>query len=131
MSKVHNNAGGIIIKNRAVLMVRERGKTFFISRGRLSQMKLLLKLFVMGCWKNVLSKLLQVISPFKAEAAGRPGEQIVMTAFIVNNFKGTLRSRSETEELEWINSVNATIISIGSIFQHEVIPRLKKQGLID
>lgn len=38
---------------------------------------------------------------------------------------------SEVEEIRWITSSLPGDIEVGSIFAHEVLPRLKAQGLVD
>lgn len=135
MSKIHKNAAGIILENRSVLMVRAIGKDFFISPGggiedetpehavcRELDEELSIK---------VKEKDLAFFGFYKADAAGRPGEEIHMQAFLVKGYQGALVPSSEIEEYKWFNSQNADSQPIGSIFKKYVIPELAESGLID
>ena len=44
---------------------------------------------------------------------------------------GDITPDNEVEEIRWITSDIPSDINVGSIFAHEVIPRLKQQDLID
>ena len=54
-----------------------------------------------------------------------------MDAFFVNNWQGEPIPDNEVEEILWLTSNIPKGIKIGSIFEHEVIPRLKRMNLID
>jgi hypothetical protein len=53
-----------------------------------------------------------------------------MDIFIVTAYDGVITPHSEVEELRWINTAD-NLSDVGSIFAHEVLPRLKAQNLID
>jgi hypothetical protein len=68
---------------------------------------------------------------FTAEAAGQTDKIVKMYVFIVKNWIGEPVPDNEVEEIMWIDSNLSANIKVGSIFEHEVLPRLKKANLID
>ena len=68
---------------------------------------------------------------FYAKAAGAEDKTIRMDVFIVRNWLGEPVPNGEVEEILWITSQIPKTIKVGSIFEHEVIPRLKAKNLID
>lgn len=73
---------------------------------------------------------LRFFGSFTAEAANHPGQQVHMEVFIVQDWQGDIHPSSEVKEILWLTSEIQANLPVGSIFKHEVIPRLKKQGLI-
>jgi 8-oxo-dGTP pyrophosphatase MutT (NUDIX family) len=130
-----HKAGGILIQNRKFLVSRSKGKNFFISPGG--------KLLEGESPEDALIRELQeelaiTVAPadlgtfgvFYAPAAEQEDRLLRMDVFVVNQWDGEVRPSSEIEEILWIDS-SSTGIPLGSIFEHEVLPRLKKEGLID
>jgi 8-oxo-dGTP diphosphatase len=68
---------------------------------------------------------------FYDEAAGNPGVMLHMQAFIVKFWEGEPTPSNEIEKIKWITSSIPKNIKVGSIFEHQIIPRLKQAGLID
>lgn len=68
---------------------------------------------------------------FFAQAAGNTKKTIRMDVFLVPHWVGEPEPSSEVEEIAWITSTPQPGMKVGSIFEHEVIPRLKEKGLID
>jgi hypothetical protein len=54
-----------------------------------------------------------------------------MHVFFVHQWEHTPLASAEIEEIRWINSSDLATMKIGSIFAHEVIPRLHTTGYID
>ena len=128
-------AGGVIIRDRKFLVTRSAGKDFFIAPGG----KLEKDETPHQALKRELTEEIQIdidlntlenLGTFYAEAAGKDGVMLEMYVFIVNDYKGEPTPSSEVEEIRWINTQTAGI-QIGSIFEHEVMPLLKKMNLID
>ena len=128
-------AGGVIIRDRKFLVTRSAGKDFFIAPGG----KLEKDETPHQALKRELTEEIQIdidlntlenLGTFYAEAAGKDGIMLEMFVFIVNDYKGEPTPSSEVEEIRWINTQTAGI-QIGSIFEHEVMPLLKKMNLID
>lgn len=136
MSKMHNNAAGIIIENRSVLMVRAIGKDFFISPGggiedgETAEMAVCRELEEELTVKIAIEDLV-FFGLYKVDATGHPGDKIRMRAFLINKYEGTLTPSMEVEEYGWFNSYNMHDRPIGSIFENYVIPELREQNLID
>jgi hypothetical protein len=53
-----------------------------------------------------------------------------MQVFNVAQWQGEPMADNEVEEIRWVTSEPQVGIKIGSIFEHEVIPRLKAANLI-
>ena len=54
-----------------------------------------------------------------------------MNVFVVKKWEGEPSPHAEVREILWVTSNLPKDIKVGSIFEHEVIPRLKEQNLID
>ncbi len=129
-------AGGILIQDRKTLVGRSHGKEVFISPGgkietgetpRQALVRELNEEFQI----EVDESDLEPFGTFSAEAAGQPGRVVHIEHFIVKKWRGEVRPDNEVEALRWITSKLPPGFKLGSIFEHEIMPRLKKQGLID
>ncbi len=137
MTTIHKSAG-IIIQNRKLLVSRNKGKDYFIApggkieSGETASQALVRELFEEQSIR-VTEDNLEFFGTFHAVAKGREDEnvQLTMEIYLVEHFEGTLVPSNEIAENRWVNSTNASNIELGSIFEHEVIPILKKQDLID
>lgn len=79
---------------------------------------------------DIDTEKLEVFWTFYAQAAGQEHKRLQMDVFVVPEWSGTITPTSEVEEVLWINATPPDI-NIGLVFQCEVLPRLKQQGLID
>jgi len=135
-----HNASGIIIVERKLLVTRKKGKEHFVSPGgqiekgetpKETLIRELCEEVSITVYKNDLDKF----GTFYAEAAYDPGKLLRMDLFRVHSWKGDLLpsgvGEETIEEILWINSKLSDRVKVGSIFEHEVIPRLKKLDLID
>lgn len=131
-----HKSGGIIIRDRKLLVERSVGKEFFIApggsieEGETSTQALVRELqeeFMI----DVLEDALEEFGTFYANAAGIDGKVVRMDVFTVKSWTGEPTPNSEVEEIRWITSQIPEGIKVGSIFEHEVLPRLKQQNLID
>jgi 8-oxo-dGTP pyrophosphatase MutT (NUDIX family) len=80
---------------------------------------------------DVAEENLEEFGTFSAEAVNHPGQTVHMHVFIVESWQGEPEPDSEVEAIRWLTSKLPADIKVGTIFAHEVIPRLKAQGLID
>lgn len=131
-----HKAGGIILKNRQLLVVRSRGKdTFNTPGGKLEAGETSENALVRELREEVKITVnkddLEAFGTFYAQASGQESKTIRMDVFVVKRWKGEITPDTEIEEARWINSQDAEEITLGSIFHHEIIPRIKKQGFID
>lgn len=131
-----HKVAGIIIRGRKLLVERSRGKQAFISPGgsieagetaRQALVRELREEFDI----DVNESDLEEFNTFNAPAAGQEHRIVHMQVFMVKKFDGEPRPSSEVEEIAWVTSANEQKLPLGSIFEHEVIPKLHKQGLID
>ena len=131
-----HKAGGILIKDRKFLVGRSKGKKFFISPGgklnpKEASEEALIRELDEELGIVVTKQNLEKFGTFYAPAAEQKEKIIQMDVFLVNQWTGEIQSKSEIEEIMWINSHIPDGVSIGSIFEHDVLPRLKKEDLID
>jgi len=132
-----HKAAGIIIKDRRLLVERSKGKDVFIAPGgklepgETSQQAVIRELkeeFQL----DVVEADLEEFGTFYAEAAGshNAGKSLRMDVYTIKNV-GEIVPDSEVEEVRWITSEIPVDIEVGSIFAHDVLPRLKAQNLVD
>jgi 8-oxo-dGTP diphosphatase len=132
-----HKAAGIIIKDRRLLVERSKGKDVFVAPGGKLEtgetsaqavMRELKEEFQLDITENDL----EAFGTFYAEAAGshNTGKKLRMDVFMVK-YTGMIVPDSEVEEVRWISSDIPADIEVGSIFAHEVLPRLKERGLVD
>jgi 8-oxo-dGTP diphosphatase len=129
-------AGGIIILKRKTLVERSKGKEYFITPGgkiepgetpRQALVRELKEEFQI----EVDEVDLEPFGTFSAPAANEPERIVHIEHFIVKKWRGEVQPDNEVEEIRWITSEIPPGMKLGSIFAHEIIPRLKKQNLID
>ena len=141
MNRKYNiyKAAGIIIVEKKLLVTRETGKEYFIAPGGREEkaedpkQTVIRELF--GQVNIVVKhKDLETFGEFYAEAADIPGSWLKMDVFKVNSWEGEptpSNGEEQIEEILWLTSDIPNNIKVGSIFEHEVIPRLKSLDLID
>lgn len=129
-------AAGILIKNRKLLIEKSENKEFFIApggsieKGETPEKALVRELFEeFGI--TVEERDIEEFGNFHAKAAGQEENVVHMNVFIVKKWNGEPSPHAEVREIMWVTSDLPKEIKIGSIFEHEVIPRLKSQNLID
>jgi len=74
---------------------------------------------------------LEMFGTFSATAVAENDKVIKMVVYIVKRWKGEISPKNEIKEIAWINSKHPENMKVGSIFEHKVIPRLKRLNLID
>lgn len=130
-----HKAAGILLKDKKLLVEKSENKDFFIApggsieQGETSQQTLVRELREEFRIK-VAEEDLEEFGTFTADAAGQPGRVVEMKVFMVKNWIGEPTPDHEVERILWIDSNIPSDIKVGSIFEHEVIPRLKKLNLI-
>lgn len=131
-----HKAGGVLIKDKKFLISRSKGKSFFVApggkleNGETSEESLQRELKEEFTIEIELVDL-EKFGTFYAPAAGMEEKYLQSDIFLVRRWKGEIRADNEIEEIMWINSQLPEGIQLGSIFQHEVLPRLKREGMID
>lgn len=127
-------AAGIIIRDRKLLVTRTRGKGFFVApggkieEGETPEQALCRELHEeLGI--TVREEHLEPFGTFTAPAAGQEDRMLHMDVFAVTAYEGDIAPSHEVEEIRWVES-DISGITLGSIFAHDVIPRLAHEGRI-
>jgi 8-oxo-dGTP diphosphatase len=129
-------AAGIIIQHKKQLLERSKNKEFFIEPGgSIEEGETPKQALVRGLWEELSIEVeesdLEPFGTFYDAAAGQEHLRIRMDVFMVKKWSGEIHSSHEVEELIWVTSDLPTDIKVGSIFKNEVLPKLKKEGLIE
>lgn len=132
-----HKAAGIIIKDRRLLVERSKGKDVFVAPGGKlepgeTSTQAVIRELKEEFQLDIAENDLEEFGAFYAEAAGshNTGKKLRMDVFIAK-YTGEIVPDSEVEEVRWISSEIPADIEVGSIFAHEVLPRLKEQGLVE
>lgn len=129
-------ASGIIIKDRKVLVERSVGKEYFIHPGGKIEPGETAKQAVIRELKEEFSitvheEDLEEFDHNSAPAANSPEVNVHMDVFLVKKWQGEIIPDNEVEEIRWLTSDVPKDIKIGSIMEHETLPKLKAENLID
>jgi 8-oxo-dGTP diphosphatase len=128
-------AGGVFIKDRRFLVTRSYGKDMFVAPGgKLEPGETATAALIREIMEEIQIEITEMdmmpLGTFQAQAAGTTDKTIEMKVFLIKNMKGEPTPSSEIEEIMWINT-HTTGIQLGSIFEHNVMPLLRKMDLID
>jgi len=131
-----HKAGGILVRERKILVERSKDKEFFIAPGGSVEKgetpsQALIRELLEEFRLKVFERNLSEFGRFYANAAGQESLVVRMDVFRVDKWNGEPKPDNEVEEIAWINSSIPKGLKVGSIFEHEVIPRLRKMDLID
>lgn len=131
-----HKAGAILLSDRKILLCRSRGKEFFVAPGgKVEQGETPIQALRRELQEELSLAVdegyIKDFSTFYAPAAENEKNMLRMDVFMVENWQGNPRPSSEIEEIAWVGSEEAKTMKIGSIFSHEVIPRLKNRGILE
>jgi ADP-ribose pyrophosphatase YjhB (NUDIX family) len=129
-------AGGILIRDRKFLVERSKNKTVFIAPGGSIESNETPKEALVRELKeefkiSTIEEDFEEFGVFTARAAEQEDKIVVMNVFLVKKWIGEITPDNEVQEVMWINSNLSKGLKLGSIFEHEVLPRLKSLDLID
>ena len=135
-----HTAGAILIKDKKLLLTHELGKHFYIAPGGKvetgeSSEEAVIRELEEEVNIQVTLPNLAFFGTFYAQAAGAEHKYLQMDVFLVTDWSGDPSPNSGEEEIDdiaWVNTISKPDnIQIGSIFEHQVMPKLKLLGLID
>lgn len=126
----------LIIEDRKLVVARTEGKDFFIPPGGKPETgETILQAGIREGYEelgiSISESDLEIIGSSSAPAAGQEDTIVTMTQLLVKKYTGDLSAQSEVEELERIDSSNTSGLKLGSILEHDILPSLKSQDLID
>lgn len=132
-----HKASGIIIRDRKLLLSRSKARDTFVSPGgKLEADETPQQALIRELQEEqgiiVAIEDLELFGHFQAIAAGHEEQYtpIIMDVYMVKRYEGVPTPQSEIAENLWFDT-SMQHVKQGSIFEHEVIPRLKAQNLID
>lgn len=150
MSDIHKAAGiiigdesmlvsaSVVTRGKKLLVERSpgRGKNIFVAPGgKLEKDETHEQALVRELKEemniDVKESDIELFSVDEAEAANNPGQKVIMKTYLVKKWKGKIQPGAEVEELAWVTTKDIGRKPIGSIFEHSIMPELKKQDLID
>ncbi len=131
-----HKAGAVILQDRRLLIERSIGKTIFNTPGGKldpgeTPKQALVRELLEELQIVVREEDLEEFGTFHAQASTKQDKTLRMDVFKVLKWQGDIAADHEVEELKWVNSSEAAELEIGSVFQQEIVPRVKAQGLID
>lgn len=135
MADIHK-AVGVVIRDKKLLVERSKGREFFIAPGGSIEpgetaTQALLRELKEEFNIDTNEADFEMFGTFQAMGANHPDKVVVMDVFIVKKFAGEPTPSSEVEEIKWVTTADIGKLPIGSIFEHDVMPKLQVQGLID
>lgn len=135
MKSIYKSAG-VILENRKLLVTRAQGKNIFVApggkrEGQETDTQTLARELHEELSISIDESTLENFGTWSAEAAGQEGTVVEMHVFIVKTYYGTITPSNEIEEVKWVNTSDLASIELGSIFKHDVIPKLVELDLID
>ncbi len=131
-----HKAGGVLLMDKKFLISRSKGKDFFVAPGGKletgeSAEDALIRELSEELSITIAKDDLEIFGTFYAPASGEENKYLQMDVFVVKKWVEDIRPANEIEELRWINSHVPEDIKLGSIFEHDVLPKLKELALID
>jgi 8-oxo-dGTP pyrophosphatase MutT (NUDIX family) len=133
-----HKAAGVIIRERKLLVCHGKGKDTFVSPGGKIEegetpKQALIRELKEELRLDVGEEELEPFGTFYAWSAGAEnvGKRICMEVFMVTTVVSDITPDNEIDEIRWVTSELPKEFALGSIFAHEVIPKLKEMNLID
>lgn len=128
-------AGGVLIKDRRFLVTRSKGKEIFVApggklEGKETAIEALIREMMEEVKLDILEADTEPLGTYTAQAAGNETKTLKMDVFLIHRANGDPVPSSEVEEIMWVNT-QTTGIQLGTIFEHQVMPKLVELNLID
>jgi 8-oxo-dGTP diphosphatase len=131
-------AAGILIKDKKLLVTRDRDQEHFTSPGgRIENgerpVQTLIRELKEEAGIDLNESDCHFLGTYTAPAVGVGsfGKTVRMQAFFVDKWQGEPRPTGEIEEIKWVHSNLLAGLKIGHIFGEQIIPMLKEKELIE
>lgn len=129
-------AAGIIIKDRKLLVDKSFGKDFYVSPGgKIETGETPIQALIRELNEEVSivvnEKDIKVFGTFFAQSVNNTQLTLKMDVFLINSWQGEIAPSHEIESIAWVTSENSDQLPLGSVFEKDVIPKLKSLNLID
>jgi len=129
-------AAGILIKDKKLLVEKSFNKDFYIAPGGSIEdgetgEQALVRELEEEFGIHTKESDFEWFDEFSARAAGNEDKAVHMKVWIVHDWQGEPAPNSEVELIAWVTSANQQGLKLGSIFEKDVIPKLKEMNLID
>jgi len=129
-------AGAILIQDRKLFLARTRGRDFFASPGGKidddeTYEEALIRELKEELDISVTADDFEKFGTYTDFVINDKSKKIQQAVFLVKSWQGELKPSGEIEEIQWVGSVLPKNMSPDSIFEREVIPRLKNANIID
>jgi 8-oxo-dGTP diphosphatase len=124
-------AGGLIIRDRRLLLVRNEGEDVYIGPGGSIEAG---ETPVQTVTRELAEELGLRVREVDLERFGTfysPPRRAQMEVFMVRSWPGEPEPDNEIAEMAWVTSADIGRRKLGYIFEHEVLPRLVRRGLVD
>ncbi len=128
-------SGGILIKNRMIMLERHgNNDVFIIPGGKLEDNESIQEALV----RELMEEFRITVSPdhldelgiFESQAVHSPSKKVRLSAFLVKEWSGNITLNDGIQEIIWINSKNSGDYKISPIAK-EILPLLQEKRLID
>ena len=131
-----HKAALVIIEDRKVILTRSKGKTVYVNPGGKlepgeSSIDAAIREAKEELTIDISKEDLELIGTFYAIAAGSESNRLKMDVWRLNSYRGTISPSNEIAEIKRVNTDIPKGLEIGSIFLHDILPRLKSEDLID
>jgi 8-oxo-dGTP diphosphatase len=131
-----HKAGAIIINERKILLVKSKNKKTFIAPGGKLEEGEDMKTALIRELKEELGVSVEMgnleeFNTYYARATDDESKTLRMDTYIVKKYQGELKPDNEIDKMLWLDSNIPENVKIGSIFEHEIIPKLKNDNFID
>lgn len=138
MNKNFYNAGGLLIKDKQLLVVKPIDRdAFLIPGGVIEQGEDPKEALVRGLQEELNLQLsqenLEEYGVHADSAIGFTDRTVHMHTYLIKNWEQQplIYSDGEIESEFWLNSKNMDSVPIGNILKNSIIPKLIKDGLIE
>ena len=135
MPDIHK-AGGLLIRDKKVLVSRTKGQELFIvPGGKLvpgeTVEQALVREFFEEFRISIDASGFQFFATYTAQAAYSPDKTVQMDTYLITAWEGDIIPDNEIAEILWVDSAVSRTVKIGSILEFEVLPQLKEGGFIN